>query len=302
MGKEKKAKKKISRRKFLVRGGLGTLGVIAVGTYLFRGSIRRGMAGFANTVEPPYMGNTKTPIIWFEINKDNTITLYSPKVEMGQGTFTGLAQLAAEELEISMNQINVLHAPSISGNMDDFATGGSTSISNLWKPLRELAATMREMIKNKAAEKLGVAVADLTVEGGVISGGGKTMAYAEVVERVTEWDIPKTPALKDIKSFKFVGKPVPRVDLKAKVFGEPIFGMDVSMPDMLYGSVLRASHIGATFVDADVSKAEKMPGVVKVVQEKDFVGVVAETFQQAENAKNAIIGNWNTEKNGKRVI
>ena len=297
MAKEKKTRKKISRRKFLVRGGLGTLGVLAVGTYIFRGSIRRGIAGFANTAEPPYMGNTKTPIIWFDINKDNSVTLYSPKVEMGQGTFTGLAQMAADELEVAMDQINVLNAPTLSGNLDNFATGGSTSISSLWKPLRELAATMREMLKNKAAEKLGVPVGDLAVEDGIISGGGKRISYAEVAEGVTEWKVPKTPKLKTIESYKFIGKPIPRVDLKAKVFGDPIFGMDVSMPDMLYGAVLRSSKIGATFIDADTSEAEKMPGVVKVVKEEDFVGVVAKTFQQAENAKHAIKGNWKTEKN-----
>ncbi|NNC69379.1 MAG: xanthine dehydrogenase family protein molybdopterin-binding subunit [Flavobacteriaceae bacterium] len=297
MSSGNKSKKKISRRKFLVRGAFGTLGVVAVGAYLFRGNIRRGIADFANTAEPPYMGNTKTPLIWFEINNDNTVTLYSPKVEMGQGTFTGLAQMAADELEVSMQQMNVLHAPTITGNIDNSATGGSTSISSLWYPLRELAATMREMLKNAAAQKLGVQALDLQVQNGIISGEGQTMTYAEVAIGIQNWDIPDTPPLKDMESYKIIGKPVPRVDLKAKVFGDPIFGMDASMPDMLYGSVLRSTHIGATFVNADVSQAENMPGVVKVIEEADFIGVVARTFQQAENAKNAIKGNWKTEKN-----
>lgn len=291
------SKKKISRRRFLVRGGLGTMGILAVGTYLFRNPIRRGIASAINTGETPYMGNTSSPIIWFEVTSENEIVLHSPKVEMGQGTFTSLAQIAADELEVSMGQMKVVHANSDSGNLDGFATGGSTSVSSLWVPLRELAATMREMIKNKAADKMGVSSEQLSIANGVVSGGGKTMSYAEVVQDVSEWEVPDTPVLKDIKDYKFVGKPIPRVDLKDKVFGAPIFGMDATLPNMLYGAVVRSSTIGAKYVDADISKAKGMPGVIKVIQEPDFVGVVANSFIEAENAKKAIKVNWEVERN-----
>ena len=289
------SKKKISRRKFLVRGGLGTIGVLAVGTYLFRNPIRREIAGAIDTGEPPYMGNTSSPIIWFEVTSENNIVLHSPKVEMGQGTFTGLAQIAADELEVSMEQMKVIHANSNSGNMDGFATGGSTSVSSLWVPLRELAATMREMIKNKAADKLEMPSDTLSIANGVVSGGGKSMTYAEVVQDVVEWNVPDTPILKNIKDYKFIGKPIARVDLKDKVFGAPIFGMDATLPDMLYGAVVRSSAIGAKYVNADISKAEGMPGVIKVIQEPDFVGVVANSLIEAENAKKAIVVNWKVE-------
>ena len=291
------SKKKVSRRKFLVRGGLGTIGVLAVGTYLFRSPIRRGIAGAVNTAETPYMGSIDSPIIWFEVTSENDIVLHSPKVEMGQGTFTSLAQMAADELEVSMEQMKVVHANSISGNMDGFATGGSTSVSSLWVPLRELAATMREMIKNKAADKMGIPPEKLNIINGVVSGGGKTMAYADVVQDVAEWDVPDTPALKDLKDYKFVGKPIPRVDLKDKVFGAPIFGMDASLPNMLYGAVVRSSAIGAKYIDADISKAEGMPGVIQVIKEPNFVGVVANSLMEAENAKNAIEVEWEVERN-----
>ncbi len=291
-----KEKKKVSRRKFLIRGGLGTIGVLAVGTYLFRNPIRRGIAGAIDTAETPYMGNTSSPIVWFEVTSKNTIVLHSPKVEMGQGTFTGLAQMAADELEVSMEQMKVIHADTASGNMDGFATGGSTSISSLWVPLRELAATMREMIKNKASEKMNISPEQLSIANGIVSGGGKTMTYAEVVKDVSEWDIPDTPNLKELKDYKFVGKPIPRVDLKDKVFGAPIFGMDAALPNMLYGSVVRSSAIGATYVDADISIASGMPGVIKVVKEPDFVGVVANSLIEAENAKNAIEVEWKVER------
>jgi len=292
-----KEKKKLSRRKFLVRGGLGTIGVLAVGTYLFRNTIRRGIAGMVNTADTPYMGNTSTPIIWFEITAQNKVIVHSPKVEMGQGTFTSLAQMAADELEVGIDQIQVVHANSISGNIDGFATGGSTSVSALWVPLRELAATMREMLKNEAAEKIGISVSEVSVANGVVLGGGKTMTYADIARNVKEWDVPDTPMLKDVKDYKFVGKAIPRVDLKDKVFGAPIFGMDASMPDLLFGAVVRPEYIGAKYIGADISKAEDMPGVVKIIKENDFVGVVATSLIEAENAKEVIEAEWQVERN-----
>ncbi|MEL6650295.1 MAG: molybdopterin cofactor-binding domain-containing protein, partial [Bacteroidota bacterium] len=151
--------------------------------------------------------------------------------------------------------------------------------------------------KAEAAALMGVAASSLSIEDGTISGNGQSMTYGEVVAQVSEWTVPDTPPLKDMKDYKFVGKPIQRVDLKDKVIGTPMFGMDASMPDMLFGAVVRPATIGATFVSADTSAAEGMPGVVKIVKEKDFVGVVAKSRTEAENAKDAIKVNWQTEKN-----
>ncbi|MBT9187509.1 xanthine dehydrogenase family protein molybdopterin-binding subunit [Zobellia russellii] len=286
------SKKKISRRKFLVRGGFGTLGVLAVGTYILRNPIRRAVLEKVNEMDLDYMGSTDNPMLWFELGKDNIITLHSPKVEMGQGTFTGMAQMAADELEIPMENIKVVHASTATGNIDSVSTGGSTSISGLWQPLRELAATFREMIKLEAAKQLGVPVSELSVKEGVVSGNGKSLSFSEISEGVTDWTVPDAPVLKDISTYKFVGKPLARVDLADKVYGAPMFGIDAIMPNMVYGAVVRPSRIGAKFVSATTDKAEKMPGVIKIVSEDDFVGVVAETYIQAENAKQAIEVVW----------
>lgn len=290
-------KKKLSRRKFIVRTLLGGTGILVGAAYLGRHSLRRALYQELNTGESPYLGSASDPMIWFEISTENMATLYSPKVEMGQGTFTSLAQIAADELDVDIEQIRVKHAASVSGNLDEFSTGGSTSVNSLWQPLRELAATMREMIKNEAASKMGISASELSTKSGSVTGGGKSMTYGEVVTGVEVWEIPDTPPLRDIKDYKYVGKYIPRVDLEDKVYGEPIFGMDAQMPDMLYGSVVRPSLIGAKFNGADISKAEGMPGVVKVVLEDDFVGVVADSFIAAENAKLAIKAEWKTEKN-----
>ena len=289
-------KRKISRRKFIVRSALGGTALILGTTYLARNPIRRKIASLANTGDLPYVGNTSEPLIWFEVNANNTITLHCPKVEMGQGTFTGLAQIAAEELEINMEQIRVVHASTDTANIDGLSTGGSTSISSLWEPLRELAATMREMLKIEAARKLGIPEDKLIAENAHFTTGDQSISYGEVVKGVTDWKIPPTPELKKPSQFKFIGKGIPRVDLNQKVYGLPIFGMDVNLPDMVYGAVLRSSAIGAKLVSADTSIAAKMPGVIKIIQERDFVGVIAESYTEAENAKNAIDAIWDVDR------
>ena len=287
-------KKGVTRRKFLVRSSIG-LGVLLGAGYLSRNVARRYMAEFVNSAEVPYSNNAP-PNVWFEITADNQVILHSPKVEMGQGTFTGLAQIAADELEVRIDQIDVVHAATFSGNVDPFSTGGSTSISGLWQPLRELAATMREMLKAEAAGILNTDVSTLNVEEGVISGGGQSVTYGEIVQQVQEWTVPDTPALKDVQEYKFVGQPIARLDLHDKVIGSPMFGLDAELPDMLYGSVVRPSSIGARYVDADTSEAENMPGVVQIVKEPDFVGVVAESYVQAERAKQKIKVTWDIER------
>jgi len=289
-------KKKLSRRKFLVRGGIGTLGVLALGTYVFRNPLRRAGLEMAETMVPPYSGTGTDANLWFEITKDNTIVLHSPKVEMGQGTFTALAQMTADELDVSIEQVQVVAAATATGIVDGMSTGGSLSVAQLWVPLREMAATIREMVKGEAATKMGISISDLTTEAGVVSGGGKTMTYAEVAEGVTDWNIPSTPELRPRKSYKHVGKAVKRIDLNQKVFGEPIFGMDVEMPDMLHAAVIRQEHVGAKFKSADTSAAEKMPGVVKVVQIDDWVGVIAKSYSQALSAKRKVKVEWDIPK------
>lgn len=254
--------------------------------------IRRKIAETVNTAESPYSGNTDDPSIWFEIKPDNQILFHCPKVEMGQGVFTGLAQIAADELEVGVEQIKVVHASTATGNIDTFATGGSTTINSLWTPLRELAATMRVMLVNAAAVQLNVAVSKLTILNGEISGGGKAITYGVVAANVTEWEIPDTPKLKEPKDFKHIGQPLPRVDLMDKVTGAPIYGIDAELPDMLYGSVVRPDGLDTTFTVIDVSRAEQIPGVVKVVTEKDFVGVIATSYIAAETAKQKLEISW----------
>jgi len=288
--------KKISRRKFLVKGGLGTLGVLAVGTAIFRNPIRREIIDFTDSFIAPYLGTGTEVNLWFEITKHNTILLHSPKVEMGQGTFTGFAQIAADELDININQIEVIAAATESGIVDNLGTGGSLSIASMWTILRELAATTREMIKLEAAKKWGIAVQEITTKNGIATYKDQQLSYAQIAENVTEWEIPSTPTLKPFKEYTLIGKPIPRIDLNAKVFGAPIFGMDAEMDNMLHAVVLKPEHIGATFKKANFTEANKMPGVVKIVQIDDWVGVIAKSYSEALAAKEVIDIEWHIPK------
>jgi isoquinoline 1-oxidoreductase beta subunit len=278
-----------TRRKFLLKAAVGT-GLLFGTTYC--APLRRKIAGQINTSETPYDGPTDDPTIWFEVTPTNEIIFHCPKMEMGQGVFTGLAQIAADELEVGIEQIRVVHASTATGNIDQFGTGSSTSISGLWTPLRELAATMRVMLTKAAAKQMGVAAAGLTALNGIVSDGTNSLTYGEIAAGVTEWDIPDTPPLKAVADYKYVGQPTPRVDLLDKVTGAPIYGFDAELEGMLYGAVVRPAGLDNEFVSADASAAEGMPGVVAVVIEKDFAGVVATSYLAAENAKRKIKVAW----------
>lgn len=290
-----KKNKGVKRRKFLKYSGVG-LALMLGGTWLGRNPIRRGIFKNAEVTIGPYMGDMSPPL-WLQISPQNEIFLHSAKVEMGQGTFTGLAQLVAEELEVTLDKIKVVHAQTKSGNIDGMMTGGSMSIAALYIPLRTMAATMRVMLSNKAAEMMDVDVATLSLENGIINGNGKSMTYGEVVAGVEEWDIPKAPALKSKSEFKIIGKGLPRVDLHDKVIGAPMFGMDASMPDMLYASVVRPELVDAKMSNFDLTAAEKMPGVVQVVNEEGIVAVLATSQTEADNARAKITYDYTPNAN-----
>ncbi len=291
-----KNKNKESRRTFLVRGGIGTIGIIALGSCVLTNPIRRvGLDMVENTVAP-YIGKGTKANLWIEILQNNTIVLHSSKVEMGQGTFTGLAQIVADELDISMDQIQVIAASTDRGILDRTSTGGSFSIASLWMPLREMGATMREMLKMEASKKWNIPVAQLSTNNGVISNGSQSITYATIASEVEKWKLPKTPKLRPTNSYKFTGKPIKRVDLKQKVFGDPIFGMDAELPGMVHACVVRPEHVGASFRSADTSQAESMPGVIQIIKKETWVGVIAASISQALAAKRTIKVEWDIPK------
>ena len=276
---------RVSRRGFLI--GLGaTVAAVAVGVPI---GLPRARLAIANLVaEGSSFGSIEAPpTSWFEVTADNRIRFFVPKVEMGQGVHTSLAQIAAEELEIEWAQLEVVPASTAQGINDSMGTAGSTSVSSTFTPIREAAATLRELLRREAAAQLGVPAASLSAAAGVFTANNDpttSITYGEIVSNadVASWEVPEeVPALKPVSDFRYVGQSVPRVDFASKLTGQAQYGYDMRLPNMLYGAVARPHTIEGKLKSAAPGEAPNRPGVVAVVAEADFAGVAAESRLQA---------------------
>ncbi len=287
--------KKFSRRKFLQRGAI-VLGGSVVATYLSAGPLRRFVAQKVEGLDFPADLSTLKPDFWLQILPDNSILLKSPKVEMGQGILIGLAMMVAEELEVPLNQIKVEHASTTNGAIDGFGTGGSTSTSSLYKPLREIAATMREMLKMAAAKQWGVKAESIVAQNATLTSGSHKANYADIAASAKDWDMPSTPALKPASAFKYIGKDQKRYDSKPKVMGTAKYTIDMELPNMLHAMTLESPYFEGKIKTIDISQAEKSPNVIKVVREGELVAVVAKTRYDAQTAVQKIAVTWDVPK------
>jgi isoquinoline 1-oxidoreductase beta subunit len=286
---------RISRRGFLIgAGATGAALLLGVQVGLPYGRLR--LAEFLDQASPPVSLDVP-PTTWFEITPDNQVRLYVPKIEMGQGIHTALGQIGAEELEIRWDQLQVVQASTARGINDGQGTGASNSVSSMYQPLREAAATLREMLRNEAAAQLGVAVPALTLSEGVFSAGGRQITFGDVVTaKQGAWEVPEeAPALKPRSSFKLIGQSQPRVDFTAKLTGKAIYGLDARVEGMRYGAVLRPPTLTATLRRAAPGTAGAQSGVEKVVIEDDFVGVVARSRREAAIALAYLDVEWDDD-------
>ena len=279
-------RKRLGRREFLMMLGVGAAGVF-VGVKLGTPLIRLRLAEWVETSGGPPGDIEAPPDAWFEITPDNRVRLFLPKVEMGQGVHTGLAQIAAGELEIAWEQLDVQHAPT-NKVADPVATSASTTIAGLYLPLRETSATLRELLRSEAVRQLNVPAEALSLENGVFhirDDASRQVTYGELFQHASEWELPsEPPALKPLDQHHFIGKSMPRVDLPAKITGQAVYGYDVRIPGMLYGAVARPNTVQGKLKSANPGSAASQPGVVQVVIETGFAGVVAESRLQAQQA------------------
>ena len=274
-----------SRRDFLKTSSIATTGLVF-------GFALPGTVGVALAA-----GSVYTPNAWVHIADDNTITLISARSEMGQGVYTSMPMLIAEELNVDLNRIKVDIAPpnAVYANalLGAQITGGSTSVRDGWESLRRGGAQVREMLVSAAAQKWGVERSTLTaVNGMVLGANGKKATYGELAEAASKLPVPEKVALKDPKDFTIVGKPTRRLDTPAKVNGQAEFGIDVKLPGMVYASLEQCPVIGGKVKSFDASAAKGMPGVISVVQISDGVAVVASSYWQAQKARKALVVQW----------
>ena len=276
---------KTNRRNFLKSTG-------AVGSGLMLGIVIPG----TGSQPAQAAGTLYTPNAWVHIADDNTITLLSARSEMGQGVYTSMPMLIAEELNVDLQKIKVAIAPPGAAYTNALLgaqiTGGSTSVRDGWEKLRVAGAQVREMLVAAAAARWNVPASSLTAANGVVSGGGKKATYGELAADASKLPVPEKPKLKDPKDFKIVGKATKRLDTPAKVFGTAEFGIDVVLPGMLYASVEQCPVIGGKVKSFDAAKAKSMPGVVDIVQINDGVAVVADSYWRAKSAREAVKVEW----------
>lgn len=242
-------------------------------------------------------GTLRTPNAWVHISDDNVVTLITARSEMGQGVYTSMPMLIAEELNVDLKKVQVAVAPPdkvyTNALLGAQITGGSTSVRDGWEKLRVAGAQVREMLLMAAAKKWNVDKAQLRADNGVVHGPkGLKATYGELAEAATQMPVVANPPLKDPKDFRIVGKRTKRLDTPMKVNGKAEFGIDVKLPGMVYASLEQSPVIGGKVVNFDASKAKAMPGVIDVVQAGDSVAVVADTYWHAKKAREALTVNW----------
>ena len=240
------------------------------------------------------------PNAFVRISPDNTVTVTIKHLEMGQGTYTGLATLVAEELDAAWAQVTVEGAPADAARYNNLAwgpmqgTGGSSAIANSYEQLRHAGAAARAMLVQAAARRWQVPAADITVRDGVLAhaGSGRRATFGELAEAAAREPVPAQVTLKAARDFKFIGQHVPRQDSVAKTTGRARFTQDVKLPGMLVAVVAHPPRFGARVRSVDDQAARAVPGVREVVRIPEGVAVLAGDYWTAHQGRAALRIEW----------
>ncbi|HQZ45214.1 MAG TPA: molybdopterin-dependent oxidoreductase [Usitatibacteraceae bacterium] len=242
---------------------------------------------------------------WVVIHPDDRVVVRIARSEMGQGTYTALAQLVAEELDCDWLKVSAEFASPnehvrrkrIWGSM---STGGSQGVRGSHDYVRKAGAAAREMLVAAAAARWKVAPAECSVDKGVITHGPtkRRLRYGQVAAQAAKLEPPKQIALRDPKDWKIAGKPLHRLDIPDKVLGKPVFGTDVMLPGLLHASIAQCPVFGGKVRGVDSAEAMTMRGVKQVVRAGDFVAVVADSWWRANEALKKVKVDWDTGDHG----
>jgi isoquinoline 1-oxidoreductase beta subunit len=241
---------------------------------------------------------------YVRIKPDGAITLVMCKVEMGQGTYTSLPMLIAEELDVGLDAVRVEAAPpapAVYGFDGDQSTGGSTSIRQCWLPLRQAGATARMMLVAAAARTWGVPASECHTEAGTVihPASGRRLGYGALATRAAHSPVPSKPILKRPSEFKLIGRNTARLDAPGKVDGSSTFGIDVTMPGLRIATLAMSPVQGGSVVrPLNTAAALAVRGVQQVVDEGDLVAVVADTTWAALKGIAALDPRWSDGANG----
>ena len=246
------------------------------------------------------------PNAFVRIDRDGRVTLIMHKVEMGQGTYTSMPMLLAEELEVELSQVQLEHAPADDARYAEplfgvQETGGSTSVRGNWEPLRRAGATARALLVAAAAQTWKVDPSSChAARGQVIHGPtGRSLSYGALVATAAALPVPRQVTLKDPKDFKLIGTPAKRLDAPDKVNGTAPFGIDVTVPGMKVATVAACPVFGGKLASVDDAKAKGIKGVQQVVRLDDAVAVVADHMWAAKQGLAALDIRWDEGPNAK---
>ena len=228
---------------------------------------------------------------WIRIKADGSATVFTGKVELGQGILTALAQIAAEELDLPLSRVEMISGDT-ARTPNEGHTSGSVSVESSGTALRMASAEVRSILLELAAKRLGVAADQLAVADGAIAApDGRKVGYGDLVEALDlKREATAKIAPKPASNYKIVGRSARRRDIPAKVTGGAAYVQDIRLPGMLHGRVVRPPRYGATLENLDEAAAKAIPGVLAVVRDGSFIGVVAESEEQAIKARAAVSG------------
>ncbi len=237
------------------------------------------------------------PNVWLQISPDNMITVYVNKSEMGQGIYTSLPMIVAEELDADWNQIRVKSAPARDEYKDPVwgsqGTGGSTSIRHMHETLQKAGAAAREMLVKAAAQAWGIEESDCETLSGSVRNkkDGRSLTYGALSQKAAQMKVPQQPKVKTGYP-KLIGTSIARVDIPAKVNGTAVFGFDVQVQGMLYGTVERPPAYGAKVISYDEKSSLQIPGMRHVTPISRGIAVCADTIDAAWKGKKALKTAW----------
>ena len=277
-----------SRREFLKTGALVSGGLVIA--FVVPGAKRFAAA------QAPRARRGFAPNAFLRVGSDDSVTVLLAHSEMGQGIWTALPMLIAEELDADWSKIKVEHADAAPVYAHTAfgiqMTGGSTSTWSEFDRYRQAGATARALLVRAAAQRFGVKPADCRTENGVVIAGNQRARYGELAAAAATLLPPKTVPLKDPKDWKIIGKPTKRLDTPEKITGRAQFGMDVRFPGLLTAVVARSPVFGGRVRSFDATAAKAIPGVRKVVQVPTGVAVVADHFWAAKLGRDALKIDW----------
>lgn len=286
----------LSRRSFVV--GTAAVGVgLTVGVYLNRRDSSTRISAVDETAG--HVDLEWDPQAFVHVSTDSRVTVFSKHTEMGQGIYTGLATIVAEELDATWEQMHVEAAPAntelyMNLHWGEQATGGSSSLANSFEQFRQVAAATRAMLLNAAATKWGVPAKELTINDGAVRHEltDRTSQFGDLAELAAAGPVPKTVSPKPVEAYRLATSAVRRLDIEDKINGKALFTQDFSLPGMKIALVAHPPRFGGILASFDDTKAKAVDGIEAIVEIPTGVAVIAGSFWAAQKARNLLSIDW----------